>query len=704
MGGRKYIQHLKMRWITILLVQGICISLGLALLVGSVFHYFFMLANWIYFTVFILSAFIFLYFRPLWKINETEVVRYLDNHFPQLEDSCALLLRSSDGLSVLESLQVSKIFPQLPKNQVIKGSGKKLAIGLGCLVVGISSLLAFYNIPARSLPISSPRQAKSSHQQQIENVLPQVANYTLTIIPPVYTSKVSRSQKQFYVKAEVGAKVKWNLKTNKSIGAFYVIFNDTEKLKLNAIKGDSTQWAFSRKIEKQGFYQLELDGVKSDLYPIDIIPDLPVSIKIIRPKSQTTIDIGQAQQIDLSAILTDDYGIAEAFISATMASGKGESVSFTEKKLHFNAIFNRQRNLTLNKHIDLKNLGMKPGDELYFFIHAKDNKGQQSRSDVYSVSIVDTAELMSMAGMTSGVNLVPEYFRSERQIILDAEKLLAEKDKLPIAAFKTRSNDLGVDQKLLRLRYGQFLGEENETQIGGDHDEHDHDGHEEPNQKFGDVQAIMDKYAHKHDIAEDATFFEPAIKTQLKAVLNEMWKAELNLRTYKPQDALPFAYKALRLLKDLQQKSRAYVAKTTVKTTALKAEKRLTGELDKITDPRQNLQFEVKDQVKDELRLLLTLLNNHQNGKPFSTNEKALLQTGEKQVIAAAVSHPESYLAALKSLRKLNVQTFPAAKDLNTVSRAIYTIIGKSAAKPQAGTTGSNQKLSNNYFNYLKKY
>ena len=35
--------------------------------------------------------------------------------------------------------------------------------------------------------------------------------------------------------------------------------------------------------------------------------------------------------------------------------------------------------------------------------------------------------------------------------------------------FKSQSNEIGFDQKVLRLRYGQFLGEEFETSAGGGH-------------------------------------------------------------------------------------------------------------------------------------------------------------------------------------------------------------------------------------------
>ena len=705
MDGKAYIGHLKNRKRMIYLFRALALSLGLALLTGSLFNYWHGETQWIYYVVFILSAAIFLGIRPIWKIDERYITRYLDSRFPELEDSSALLLKDPNDLGLLENLQVAKISSYLPLQHVFKDT-TKIAIALAWLVIGSGAFILVKNIPSFA-SLSAATKSIKGNTHQPEKILPQVASYRIHIVPPAYTGNASREQEQFAIKAETGAKVSWNIRTNKPVQSFYLIFNGEEKLRLSPTGDHATEWSFAKQIEKQGFYQLELDGVKSDLYQIEVIPDFPVNIKILQPKPQTTIDIGQAQQIDLKALLTDDYGITEAFISATMASGKGESVSFTEKKINFNVSFKGKKVSQLTKHIDLKNLGMKPGDELYFFIHAKDNKGQQSRSDVYAVSIVDTAELMSMAGMTSGVNLVPEYFRSQRQIILDTEKLLAESASISVEEFKKRSNTLGIDQKLLRLKYGQFLGEENETEIGGDHDDHDGHDHGEQNEqpeKFGDVQALMDKYAHKHDIAEDATFFEPEIKAQLKAVLNEMWKAELQLRTYQAQDALPFEYKALRLLKDLQQKSRVYVAKTTIKTAPIKAEKRLTGELKEITEPYQNLHYELKDRTKEELKLLLALLDLHKNGKPFSANEKALLQTGEKQIIMATASHPASFLPALKSLRKLNVQKVPALDDLNSVSNAIYRIIGTGTSMPEPATKGLNKNLAEHYFNRLKSY
>jgi len=702
--GQNWIRNLRKKWISFYLISIIAIALAIALVLSVIGVYLLHFSTWLFTIVFPVILVILLFIKPIWKTTDQDVSRFVNNQYPELEESADLLLQNQDELSMLQQLQRNKIENILPILSQPKEPAKKLYFGLITLLVG---LLISIGIGQISLNKSGPLNfhEKASQIPAIkENIPAEISDFGATIIPPAYTQKAERKQKQFTIAAETGAKINWKIETNIGIKKLKIIFNDNEIVPLKALNASHTQWTYGKTVNKSGFYQLDLDGKKSDLYQIEIIPDLPVTIKITQPKQHTTIDIGQPQKIALNVSLTDDYGINDAYISATMASGKGEGVSFTEKKLSFNTGFDNKKNLTLSKLIDLKSLGMKPGDELYFFIKAMDNHGQSSRSDVYFVSIVDTAELMSLAGMTNGVNLVPEYFRSERQIIIDTEKLLKEQSTLPPTTFKTRSNDLGIDQKLLRLRYGQFLGEENETEIGGDHDDHDeHAEHQSEGEKFGDVTSIMDKYAHKHDIAEDATFFEPEMKAQLKAVLTEMWNAELRLRTYKPQEALPYEYKALRLLKDLQQKSRAYVAKTTVKTAALKPEKRLTGELDKITQPVQKMSFEQKEKRTAFLKAALALLESRKTGKKFIEQDQFLLGETEKYMIGAAADHPSTYLNALSSLRKLSTGNKLIISDIDLVQQAIQKMINNEAAKPQTQSAGPASALYQNYFNNLNK-
>lgn len=702
--GQNWIHSLRMKWITLHVIRVFAISLAIALVLAAIAVAFLHFDALIFAVIFPVVLLIGLFMHPIWKTRDRDFSRYLNNKYPELEESADLLLENPADLSLLQQLQLARIENRIPEISQPKEPVKKLYIGLAILLAGLLMSFAITKIPQ----IKTAYQSNASNQASIpaikENIPAEISDFSATVIPPAYTGKPERRQKQFSIKAETGAKINWEIETNIAIKNLKIIFNDKESVSIKPQNQERTTWRFSKNIEKSGFYQLELDGKKSDLYQLEVIADLPVTIKTTQPKQHTTIDVGQPQKVTLNAVLTDDYGINDAFISATLASGKGEGVSFTEQKLSFNTGFNNQKNIALSKQIDLKSLGMKPGDELYFFIKAMDNHGQSSRSDVYFVSIVDTTELMSMAGMTNGVNLVPEYFRSQRQIIIDTEKLLKEQSTLSADAFKTRSNELGIDQKLLRLRYGRFLGEENETEIGGDHDDHDeHADHKGEEEKFGDVTAIMDKYAHKHDIAEDATFFEPEMKAQLKAVLTEMWNSELRLRTYKPQEALPYEYKALRLLKDLQQKSRAYVAKTTVKTASLKPEKRLSGELDKITQPVQKMSAEQKDQRTAHLKTSLALLETRKSGKKFAEGDRFLLSETEKYMIGAAADNPATYLNALTSLRRLSGNQKLQVNDIDIVQQAIQKMIKGASAKPQRQSSLPASALYQNYFNNLNK-
>jgi hypothetical protein len=313
---------------------------------------------------------------------------------------------------------------------------------------------------------------------------------------------------------------------------------------------------------------------------------------------------------------------------------------------------------------------------------------------MYIISLTDTAQLMSLEGMAMSTDVKPEYFRSERQIIIETEQLLKKKDTLAPTVFQQRSNDLGIDQKLLRLRYGKFLGEEAEEGEPGVGDTTDFG-------TFGDATKILDVYTDKHDNAEDATYFEPGVKQQLKATLNEMWKAELKLRTFQPREALPFAYKALRLLKDLQQQSRAYVAKTGVRVTPLNPAKRLAGELKDIQAPVQKAVAAGELGETEVLRIALGLLEGRRAGwVAMGDGDRALLQQAVRRMGREAAARPGEYLVAYEAMRDI---VAGKAADILTVERAIRTLLPDSELSPGAGRGAGGDGLSRLYFLHLNE-
>jgi hypothetical protein len=350
----------------------------------------------------------------------------------------------------------------------------------------------------------------------------------------------------------------------------------------------------------------------------------------------------------------------------------------------------------------------------------------------------DTAAATSALDMGLGVNTAPAYFRSERQIIIDTEKLLVEKNKLTPAELANRANALGFDQQSLRLRYGRFLGEESEKGLGAqapshspiaeddeapappaahaptaEADDHDHDhDHAAPTQKPGtlasltaETDALMDPYIHKHDDAETADFLEPAVKAKLQAVLGEMWAAELRLRTGQLAAARPYEYRALRLLKEVQQQTRAYVRKAGFTPPPLpEATLRLTGELKGAAAPHRQATVPAPA-AQPAVRGALRWLAAAQAGQTGRPADAATLDQAGQALAQAALQKPGAYLPALRALRTLAADARagrqPCPSCLVPAERALADLL---PIPPTAGAVPTAPgRLARRYFQELSR-
>lgn len=651
-----------------------------------------------------------------WRIGDADVVRYFNTNYPELEESCGLLLRSPDSLGTLEQLQfrkIERIFNNITPPHPYR---PQLRIAVIFLIAALIVSAAVY-IWWHPFVLHHRKVNEEKKQAAREVVLPGITAVNITVTPPAYTRKAPRKQQQFDLEVEEGARLQWEIHTSSPAPSLQLILNDSNQVQLQPGNEQGTVWNGGITATRPGFYQVRLAEKLSELYKIAVIKDQPPVITVQSPASYTMIDYGMPQRVTLKVALTDDYGISAAGIQATLASGSGESVKFKEQAIAFDAVFNgARRQYSLERTLHLGPLGMQPGSELYLYVQAQDNHQQHTRSGMYMIVLPDTAQLMSLEGLANSVNVKPEYFRSQRQIIIETEQLIREKDTITEKAFRERSNNLGIDQQLLRLRYGRFLGEEFETNIGeqrADEEEHDHDhGHEAEDaanaKDFNNAEKIVDQFSHRHDIAEDATFFDAATKQQLKATLTEMWNAELRLRTFKPQDALPYEYKALRLLKDLQQKSRAYVGKTSVKTTPLKPEKRLTGELDKIIRPVTQHNYTAAASANTQLPHALAILETLKSGTYlYSPATLAILQQAARQMSVQAVAAPGRYLASLQAMRQVieavQQQTAVDPAAISLTAQAIYDMVPDPVRLPQAERATTGVSLSQQYFMNLNR-
>jgi len=683
--GKERLDRLQRQWKAESFVYCLLLALAGAVLLTAVLHTGLGWPLWVGGPAVLLCLVISMALSPYWRITLADTASYLDRMLPELEESCGLLLRGGAELGTLEKLQAARTAERLTVIRAPHPLRRRLFVAAGLFVLAVLMSAGITRIREKKKESGVVVMGKV-----MEKMAPGIGAVSIRITPPAYTGRVVRSQSVFALQVEEGAVLSWEVTTTAAVDTLQFIFNDTVRVSLRAANAEHTLWRLTRPAVRSGFYQVRTGMQLSELYKLEVRPDEPPQVVILTPKSYTVVDYGEPTTIPLKVKLKDDYGISDAAVMATVSSGKGEAVKFKEQEIRWDRTFpGDQPVYELSKTLDLKAMGLKPGDELYFYCRAKDNRGQESRTSMYIISLTDTAQLMSLEGMTLGTDVKPEYFRSERQIIIEAEQLLKEKDTLAVTAFHQRSNDLGIDQKLLRLRYGKFLGEEaEEGEPGGN------PGDTATFGAFGDAAKILDAYTDKHDNAEDATFFEPAVKQQLKATLNEMWKAELQLRTFQPQAALPYAYKALRLLKDLQQQSRSFVAKTGVRVTPLNVAKRLTGDMAGIGAPVQKAAGCGGLPETEVLRMVLALLEAQRSERVvMSDADRALLQQALRRLGREAAARPGEYLGAYQALR--------AGGDISVIERAIRQLLPVAEALPVAERPAVDDGLSQLYFRHL---
>ena len=680
--------------------------------------------------LFFLALFLIWNFLAHLKNTSVEhIVRHLDRTVPELEESSALIIIEESSLSVLQRMQkdrLVKAIPHLCKQELLPRKALKSAwvlFSTSILIAAIAMAVTPMDLFNRNddtgvdlwLTFESPND-------QTSDITPlKVESITIQIIPPFYTGNPHRTISEFNVEAEEGSVVKWNLRLNQIVKNASLVFSDGDSLQLAS---EGLNYSISRRIWVSGLYYLKLEtqnglAQNSDYYKLIVIEDKAPILAVVTPEPRTLIEAGQSRSIELNVIADDDYGVAKVEIVATVTKGSGEGVKFREERLQFdNPIETPEPNFNLHRELDLEKLGMAAGDELYFYVEALDNRqpeANHSRSESYFIVWQDTsaAQLTVSAGLA--INPIPEYFRSQRQIIIDTEKLIQDRAKISQKEFKRRTNNLGIDQKVLRLRYGQFLGEEFESGIAvemppglddapgfeADFEEEEHEVWGGDRRESQEESIIPDELRHEHDYEENATLFSQSIKDQLKAALAEMWDAELRLRTYRPKEALPFEYRALVLLKKVQQESRVYVKRVGFEPPPLKpTEKRLSGDLNKIASKQIQKTIE-QAQSFQAVRNGLHVLQKLKRGEISAHFEIDILEQAGQDLTRPALEKPGQYLNALKNLRdvvtNLKNEREICVACLNSIERALWSILPPQYPLPYTNTS-TETELSKRYF------
>ncbi|WP_250460456.1 DUF4175 domain-containing protein [Microbulbifer litoralis] len=653
-----------------------------------------------------------------WRPSKTEICSQLDRHFADLQDSSALLLQPEEKLEKLPQLQRRRTAGTL--QQLLDDNAfaafrpthlRSPLVNAAGACLGLFLYLAMDSLPAETAGPTSAAAAETTAPQPLA-----VETASTGIEPPAYTG-LAPSTQSLQVRAPEQSRITWRVALNKPADGLTMLAAQRNFAFQPSAPLPSRDWQLVRTVGETDFYQLSVNrGGSETLLPamhnIDITADRPPEFDFRIPRDNVTVvsttEDRTLLQVDVQ--VNDDFAVADTELRITLASGSGENVRFREERVPLQPAGGSAGSLRYRFSVPAQRFEIEPGDELYWFLRARDNRaaGANIADSQHFVLRWPQQEIFGLSDAEGmAIKVLPEYFRSQRQLIIDTEALLEERETLSEADFRERSESLAHEQKLLRLRYGRFLGEEDsatehagespgsgedrdghgeEHQEENGHDHHreehggEHGGHSHGDshpgesgggQQFGDATGVVAAAGHSHDTSEHATLFDPKTKELLRSALNAMWSAWRDLSVIEPRASLPDQHRALRFIKEVQQASRIYLQRVGFETPPLDQSRRLTGERDEVDVPPAQ-----GERAAGEREQLLELLAQVRGGDVPDAEAAQPLQS-----LGALERDPQLRVELSKTLRLARQR--PDCEDCRAqLSALLYQLLPAPTAQP----------------------
>lgn len=650
------------------------------------------------------------------NITLSNLIIYLNQHFSELEDSAQLLLVEASQLSALEKLQHHKVQSHLeailkqqrqvnyidlsPKFDKKKYLYSCIIVVLWLLILILANNLQWFAKANAWLDTSSTVSAieythveDNNLQRQHDNALVDIVSQQVIIEPPPYSLSKNQAASTVSTSLDIdtleGSYISWAFTFSAPALNYFIVFSSGERQQL--IKQEDGRYYFRGKVTTSMVYHLaaesaesienklsakaiskklsamELSKKFSAIYRINLTSDQAPKIRFISPKSTVT-EYGKNSTPSLSAEvqISDDFAIAEVDILASIAKGSGEGVKFRDQHFSFDRTEIIDGKQYYYKTWSLMELDMEPGDELYFTVVAYDNRQPERQQTRSTTKIIRWLEEEQTGINADGVLLdfMPEYFKSQRQIIIETIELIEDEAGLERTKFNHKSQSLGNAQSALKEKYGQFLGDEFEGQHNVDatfdesfdesqsadeqhrpeiqvHDEaggssnavinisdeqhqataeHEHASDRQSTSNNDDLSGrmtIINRYGHNHEDSDVGMMNSQDPRALMKKSLANMWQAELHLMLSEPALALPFEQQALRLLNLAKKAERIYVKRLGFEPPPVTEQRRYQGEqsdiLTKAVAVSRFKPAQLSNQTQLAFTKLLRLLNKVNN-------------------------------------------------------------------------------------------
>ena len=664
-------------------------------------------------------AFLGLGVRPVYgKLSPAVFAAHLDRRFPELEESAGLMLNDGAGLRLMRQLQRDRVAGALPsalaeRSQWLPPATRAATVWVLVAAVLVTVLAA----PIRNAVLSTTAAISTSQPAGAEGELESmIVSTEVRIEPPAYTGLDAQVTDGLDLELPEGSTVTWQMQFRRP-GRYALVIGDEPPVFMEPGPRDSH--VARVRIDQTSLYRIVTetnDGEQAlaGVYTLSVSLDKPPRVRIVEP-DDTALEIGpeETARFGSQVEVRDDFGVGDVEIRASVAKGSGEGVKFRDEVFTFDTQTADEADSSTTRSYsrawDLRKLGMEPGDEVYFFVVASDNREPQpnvSRSDTIVVRWLDEApEVVNVGDLA--IDVMPEYYKSQRQIIIETEQLVTDRDLLDEETFAATSMALGEWQAELKNRYGQYLGDEfgesldgdievpelDDEAEAGDHDDHDHAEHADEGgpgmSQPGSAEAVVAQFMHTHEASDIGPVSARNPVGLMKRALASMWQAELYLRLAQPADSLPHQYEALAYYNRAREADRIFTQRLGFEPPPVSEERRLTGDIDEVQSGRLE-EVAAADPSDDRLfRELHDRLSRRSPTEPFSSNELELLAQAANRLQQMSTDRP-ALITRAATLERLRVAGGPADANCDDcvadAIRAAWSMLSSPHAAPVKGT------------------
>ncbi len=677
------------------------------------------------------------------RLSKSNLLVHIDRAYAETEESAHLLFKDVSQLSSLQTLQQKRIKRALHEHKIdiqhaiypLYQTKKGLWLSICFMTISFLLHALLSNIEGGSSPLYQTESNVETPSSSKPNV-----DWQIVITPPNYTQLPKQEINDFNIEAAQGSTIQWIAQSEQHLDLSLNISQQASQ-PFKQLSPDTYQASW--KLNAPVLYSINnLQDNSQNIpifYTINMLRDNPPSIQITTPLATVSeFKRSETPVVDAQVIVEDDYGLTDVLINASIAKGSGESVKFRDEVFKFDSYedipvdansANSVKRI-YQKRWDFLSLNMEPGDELYFTVSATDNRADSPQNMVSQTKILKWLDDDDVGISSDGIlmDFIPEYFKSQRQIIIETIELIDRKSVLSQDEFDETSRDLAIAQSDLKLRYGQYLGDEFETGVmqtmeagpnhaldehnDGEH-EHDHD-HEEETQRISTLtpehshehsssnessslsgyDEMIDMFGHNHGSA-DTEYVGPKTgqlnpRALMKLSIQNMWQAELYLHLSDPINALPYEQEALDYLNRARKADRVYVKRLGFKPPPVTEDRRYQGELNDILEPKRQQSFEINNTEQYIVRQLLNTLAQVPLRSPLLNQDDTLLITQSIELLNSKLnnlSDTADTLSILAMLERIRIEKQWTINDcencIKNIKAYFWQTLKKPIAKPQ---------------------